>query len=427
MADVSAQQSWEELPLRHFVDANRSICYGIVQPGKQNASGVPIVRVNNFTGTGLELSDAMRVDQEIETNYRRSRLQGGELLVSLVGSLGQTAIAPPELRGWNVARAVGVVPLADEADARWINFVIRSQPAQNFMRSRANTTVQATFNLKDLAELPIPYPPSNLRQPMSELLAALDDKIELNRRMNATLEAQARALFRDWFVEFGPTRAKQADAPAYLAPHLWSLFPSTLNAEGKPEGWETSDIYRVANVIYGAPFASDRFNSDGAGRPLVRIRDLPNHRGGFCTDEIHKKEYLIQPGDIVVGMDGEFRAYLWQGEPSLMNQRVCCFAPKSKRDRGFLWLATEPHLASCEGSAIGTTVIHLGKKDIDRFDAISPGQPILEAFSQLVEPLIDRLVANGQESRTLAQTRDLLLPKLMSGDISVRTLEAALG
>ena len=73
---------------------------------------------------------------------------------------------------------------------------------------------------------------------MSELLSALDDKIELNRRMNETLEASARALFRDWFVDFGPVKAKVANAPATLAPEIWSLFPARLDDEGKPEGWE---------------------------------------------------------------------------------------------------------------------------------------------------------------------------------------------
>jgi type I restriction enzyme S subunit len=102
---------WETRPLKTFVDPDRSICYGIVQPGARVDTGVPILRVNNFTGTGLDISNAMRVTEGIERDYKRSRLRGGELLVTLVGSLGLTAIAPDELKGWNVARAVGVIPL----------------------------------------------------------------------------------------------------------------------------------------------------------------------------------------------------------------------------------------------------------------------------------------------------------------------------
>ena len=156
--------------------------------------------------------------------------------------MGLTAIVPNELRGWNVARAVGVVPLKEATDKRWINFVLRSLQSQEFIQTHANTTVQATFNLRDLARLPIPIPPDNVRLPASELLSALDDKIELNRRMNETLEAMARAIFKDWFVDFGPTRAKAEGRAPYLAPELWDLFPDALDDEGKPAGWYQSNL-----------------------------------------------------------------------------------------------------------------------------------------------------------------------------------------
>ncbi|MGF1475922.1 MAG: restriction endonuclease subunit S [Geminicoccaceae bacterium] len=227
---------WPTKPLSDFVDRSRSICYGIVQPGSPDAEGAPIVRVNNFRNGRIDTTDHLKVSSEIEKKYKRSRLHGGELLVTLVRTMGLSAIVPEELRGWNIARAVGLVPLGEDVDKRWINFVVRSAPAQEFIQNRANTTVQATFNLKDLAQLPIPMPPENVRRASSELLAALDDKIELNRRTNETLEAAAQALFRDWFVDFGPTRAKMEGREPYLAPDLWSHFPDRLDDEEKPAG-----------------------------------------------------------------------------------------------------------------------------------------------------------------------------------------------
>ena len=105
---------------------------------------MPIVRVNNFKDGRVDASGALTIDPEIERKYQRSRLQGGELLLTLVGTMGLSAIVPNELHGWNVARAVGVIPLNENVDKRWLNFVLRSQPSQDFIRTHANTTVQAT-------------------------------------------------------------------------------------------------------------------------------------------------------------------------------------------------------------------------------------------------------------------------------------------
>jgi type I restriction enzyme S subunit len=152
--------------------------------------------------------------------------------------MGLSAIVPDDLQGWNVARAVGVIPLRDGVDKRWINFVLRSAPSQEFILTHANTTVQATFNLKDLARIPIPMPPDEIRIPASRLLSALDDKIELNRRMNGTLEAMARAIFKDWFVDFGPVRAKaEGRPPPGLSPEMAAPFPDALDDDDKPVGW----------------------------------------------------------------------------------------------------------------------------------------------------------------------------------------------
>jgi len=274
------------------------------------------------------------------------------------------------------------------------------------------------------------------RQSVGRVLSALDDKIELNRRMNETLEAMAQAIFRDWFVDFGPVRRKLEGAtdpvaimgglvpdPARAA-ELAGLFPDGFSKDELPVGWTEQSIYSFSSVIYGAPFASKRFNTDKFGRPLVRIRDLPKHGSDLFTDEVHNREYVIQAGDIVVGMDGEFRARVWQGVPSLMNQRVCCFKPKSPYTRAFVYLSIKPILDRLEKSAVGTTVIHLGKGDIDRFTTLDPGEKLILAFGATVEAMLDRLIANGLESRTLAETRDYLLPRLMSGEIRVSDVQS---
>ena len=117
---------------------------------------------------------------------------------------------------------------------------------------------------------------------------------------------------------------------AYLPERVWRLFPDRLveSALGDvPEGWVVRSLDEIANVVYGAPFASKRFSDDRQGVPLIRIRDLPTSNPSVFTDEVHPKGHMIESGDIVVGMDGEFKAYYWLGKRAWLNQRVCHFEP----------------------------------------------------------------------------------------------------
>lgn len=306
------------------------------------------------------------------------------------------------------------------------------------LASHAAGSAQPSLNRNYIASLPLLVPERPEQEDIAAVLSALDDKIELNRRMNETLEALAQAIFKDWFVDFGPVRRKfegATDPVAILgglipdpakAAAIAALFPDSFGEESLPKGWRTESIYNLASVTYGAPFASSRFNSDGRGRPLIRIRDLPNHGSNVFTDEVHKKEFIIEPGTIVVGMDGEFRARIWHGSRSLMNQRVCAFLPIEERDRAFTYFSIIPQLRAHEQSAIGTTVIHLGKKEIDTFSAIQPGRELLGAFSKVAEPMLALNVQNGVQNRTLAETRDYLLPKLMSGEVRIRDVHEAM-
>ena len=186
-------------------------------------------------------------------------------------------------------------------------------------------------------------------------------------------------------------------------------------------------IYEIADVVYGAPFASSQFNTDGIGTPLIRIRDLANENPGIWTSEVHPKRYMVRPGNIVVGMDGEFRAYLWGGTDAWLNQRVCTFVPKPGSSAAFVRNSIIEPLAHVEATETATTVIHLGKGDIDRFSAVVPTPPVLAAFNRICQPCYDRVVACKQEFRTLAAIRDTLLPKLISGELRVTDVERIVG
>ena len=278
----------------------------------------------------------------------------------------------------------------------------------------------------DLELIPVPHPDLNYIKNASSILKALESKIELNQKMNQTLEEIAKAIFKSWFVDFDPVQAKMEGRPTGLPPEIEELFPDELvdSEIGEiPKGWTQESIYQFCSVEYGAPFKSKLFNEDGKGKPLVRIRDLPKGRSGIFTEEIHPKGILIKSGDLVVGMDGEFRCYLWRGTDSWMNQRVCKFVPKENVPSGFVWFALERPLHFIESTEVATTVIHLGKGDIDEFKLIKSSQALLDQFSQLTSPLLERMIVASKEMEVLSELRDTLLPKLISGELRIPDAE----
>ncbi len=161
------------------------------------------------------------------------------------------------------------------------------------------------------------------------------------------------------------------------------------------------------------------FNTERQGIPIVRIRDLKEQQLVTYTTEVHPKGYLLQQGDIVVGMDGEFRPYIWGAEKAWLNQRVCVFSNKRPCGKAFLYCSIKPLLNAIEQTQIATTVIHIGKKDFDSFELFLPSDDVLDDFDSLTSPLIMNIVANRRENEKLANLRNILLPKLMSGEIDV--------
>ena len=191
----------------------------------------------------------------------------------------------------------------------------------------------------------------------------------------------------------------------------------------RPSDWKESDIYSIADIIYGAPFSSNLFNTYGEGLPIIRIRDLKEQAFVTYTTEKHPKGHLIQPGDIVVGMDGEFRPYLWGNTEAWLNQRVCIFCNKRPQGKAFVFFTIKPLLYQVEQKQVATTVIHIGKKDYDSFKFFLPDIDTLDQFDSITTPMINRIVTNCLENRRLVETRDALLPRLMSGELDVSDID----
>lgn len=291
---------------------------------------------------------------------------------------------------------------------------ISPQLRKEAIKSMTGTSGRQRVQTDLFGEVTINLPEVMEQKFIAKILSNLDSKIELNHQMNKTLEAVGQAIFKHWFVDF--------EFPNEEGKPYKSSGGELVDSElGKiPKGWEVKDVYSFADVVYGAPFASNMFNENGEGLPLVRIRDLKTATPQFYTTEKHPKATIIQPGDIIIGMDAEFRPTIWIGEQAYLNQRL--FLAKPNRDcvaKFYVYEALKPHLTFFENSKVGTTVIHLSKTDIESFKFSTPPDNLLNQFKSFIEKIHRKIVVNAQQSLVLLRIRDSLLPKLMSGKIRV--------
>lgn len=384
---------WEYHALAHLVDGERGICYGIVQPGSHSNTGVPTLRVNNIKNGRVDASDVLRVSEDIEVEYTRSRLRGGEVLLTLVGSLGESAVVPESLAGWNVARAVGVIPVHQDIGSRWVELCLRSSTSQHFIRTRATTTVQATLNLRDVAKLPIPVPPKEEREAIALVLGTLDDKIELNRQMNITLEAIVHALFE---------KLKNESAGRKKVDYLAEINSQTLT---KLDDFDLIDYVEISEVSRGNIANTQLFQR---GKEPSRARRKLRHGDTvLSTVRPDRRSYFLclNPASNLIASTGFAVVSPIKAPWSFIHAALT-------QDEVFDYLGQQ-----ADGGAYpAVRPEFIGQLEVPWPSKLST----VEEFHGACAPLYERAEINRRESKTLAALRDTLLPKLLSGELRVR-------
>jgi type I restriction enzyme S subunit len=387
----------------------------------------------------INLGETRHVTPEDYVKWtRRVEPQPGDVVFSYETRLGQAAIIPEGLKCC-LGRRMGLVRIdRSRMLPRFFLYTYIAPHFQEFLRSRTvhGATVDRIL-LTEFPEFPFPCPSLSEQERITSLLGALDDKIELNRRTNETLEAMARALFKDWFVDFGPTRAKQEGRGPYLAPELWSLFPERLDSEGKPEGWKETQLSELTSKI-GSGATPRGGSAVYAQQGVTLVRSQNVYDDGFVWDGLVRIDdaaaqkligVTVEDTDVLINITGASILRCCIVDPAVLparvNQHVAIVRACSGVPPAFVLLhlrdqRTRDYLM---GMNAGASREAITKGHIESVPVLAPGRALLGEFHGLVSPLFNRLFANRAESRTLAQTRDLLLPKLMSGEIRVREAE----
>jgi len=286
------------------------------------------------------------------------------------------------------------------------------------MIAEHNTSAYPSIRPSDIEQLTINLPPLPEQRAIAHILGTLDDKIELNRRMNETLEALAAALFKDWFVDFGPTRAKMEGCEPYLPPDIWELFPGRVmdsKLGDVPEGWTVSELREVVNFSYGKALKAKARNAAG---------EIPvfgsNGQIGW-----HDQALVERPG-IIIGR---------KGNPGTVNLSLTEFFPidttfyvEPKHGYSeylyFLFFALQEQ--DLPSVAADSAVPGLNRNMAYMNKQLRPPMAIVERFNGYVSSMYEHRRHTSTESRRLVNLRDAILPKLISGEIRVCDVETDL-
>ena len=375
-------------------------------------AGIPVVAVQHIGNNRLIHTDMPRVDDQTYQRLIRYRLQSGDIIFGRKGSVERRALIRVDEEGWlQGSDCIRLRLNPSEIDPGFISYVLGTRAFQNWILQHAHGATMPSLNQEILGRVPLPIPPLREQCAITEILGALDDKIELNRHMNRTLESMARAVCRQWFVE---------------------------NEEF--ENWEVQALEQYIQAEKGLSYKGEGL-SKGTGMPMHNLNSV-YEGGGYKYEGIkyytgeYRERHIIRAGDIIVANTEQGFEYLLIGFPAIVPKhfgetgifshhifRVSILpnSPVKTHYLYFLLMSTDVR-EQIIGCTNGTTVNMLSADGLRMPRFRLPPKELIDRFEQFASPIFDKMEILYEESRTLASLRDTLLPKLMRGEVRVKGL-----
>ena len=403
---------------------------GIYKKKEFHGSGVKIVNMGElFANPRLGAIPMRRVNLS-KSEQRRFSVQAGDLIFARRSLVAEGAgrccviLETDELTAFE-SSIIRARPDPTIADSLFLYYYFNSPQGLHSLDTIRRQVAVAGITGTDLSQLPVPLPALPEQRAIANILGTLDDKIELNRRMNQTLEAMARAIFQDWFVDFGPVRAKIEGQDPYLPPELWDLFADDLvdSELGEiPEGWEVRALDDIADYQNGLALQRFRPGDNEERLPAVKIAQLRTGKAdaGEWARATIRPECIIDNGDVIFSWSGSLMVKIWYGGRAALNQHLFKVTSKGY-PRWFYLQRIESHLSDFQSIAADktTTMGHIKREHLSSAKCVVPDQTFLKAVDEILGPLFTKQISVNLCSNALESQRDTLLPKLISGEIEV--------
>lgn len=427
---------WPEVAMGEVCE---EITVGFVGPmaTEYREAGVPFLRSMNVDPFRINRIDLKYISPEFHARIKKSRLRAGDVVIVRTGDPGKAAVVPDWMHDGNCSDLVIARP-GPEVDAEYLCYYVNAV-SHHIVNEHAVGAVQQHFNVGSAKGLKLPLPPVSEQRAIARVLGRLDDKIELNRRMNRTLEDLARGLFRSWFVDFDPvTRNGSAKAPAAPA----GLFPKRLvdSPLGPiPEGWRVGRVAELCTTQYGYTASA---SEDTFGPRMLRVTDMNKEPWIEWTgvprcriDDHLLPRYALKLGDILVSRmaDPGKAAIVEEVRPegAVFASYLIRLATRSIAASYYLfyYLWSNQYLDYVDSVSGGTVQKNMNAQLITAAQMVIAPDEIADEFARMVRPWRARIAANLLEARSLAALRDALLPQLLSGELRLceaeKTVEVA--
>ena len=454
--DDRTRSTIEELISSRAIIAHKDGNYGSNYPRTEEfgSEGVSFLTAKSLRDGFVDIAGAPRLGNERANAFTFGFVQADDVLLSHNATIGRVAVVPRYEERLLVGTSLTYFRLdPQKLLPRYFAVYLAGIDFQNQLAAVMSHSTRNQVPVTAQRKLSVVVPPLLEQRAIAHILGTLDDKIELNRRRNQTLEAMARALFKDWFVDFGPVRAKmegrdgqdglvsgqrhgrRTSGPTepYLPADLWQLFPDRLDDDGKPEGWKVTTLGCVTTEIRRG--ISPSYLESGGVRVLNQkcIRNREINFGLARRHDPSKRKIegrVVMAGDILVNSTGVGTlgrtAQLWRIDESIVvDSHVSVVRPNTDIvSICYLGLNLTGREAEIEMLGEGSTgQTELSRVRLGSLPVLVPPRQVLEQFDADARPLLDAIFANTVESTTLAALRDTLLPKLISGELRIADAE----
>ncbi len=436
MSDLQVDLMTVESALRSgAIVAHKDGNHGSLYPkvGEFGDEGVPFLTAKLLSDGVVDVAGAPRLPDVHADKLRLGFVEVGDVLLSHNATVGRVAIVPPFDGRLLIGTSLTYFRLNRKViNPRYLAAYFSCELFQSQLRAVMSHTTRNQVPITAQRKLNIAVPPIVVQEGIASLLEAFDSRIGLLREVNATLEAIAQALFKSWFVDFDPVRAKfNGLAPAGLDDAMAPLFPDSLEESTfgfVPKGWKVSALDEVATYLNG--LALQKFPpTDDSWLPVIKIAQLRKGDtvGAERAGRNLKPDYIIQNGDVLFSWSGSLEVEVWCGGEGALNQHL--FKVSSKDFPKWFYLHwTRHHLASFRQIAASkaTTMGHIQRAHLSQAKALVPPAALLNAMSAHFDPLLKRGIENELQAQTLQSLRDTLLPRLISGQLRLPEARAEL-
>ena len=393
---------------------------------------------NRFIRSDLDFMKATATEREIQ----RFRLRVGDVVFTKDSErhddIGVPALVRDDVNNLVCGYHLAILrPLRKSILGPYLFYAMQIGNVQNQFRAYANGITRFALRKNDILRVEIPLPSLREQQAIAHILNSLDEKVEASRRMNETLEALAQSIFKDWFVDFGPVRAKQANRRQFLPRHIVSLFPNRLvdSEIGKiPNGWKVGQFVSFFEILSGGTPKTSETRFWNGQIPWVAIADLKSN-GTWLTQTQkliteqgleNSAAKLLPKGTVIVTVRGTVGRVAIAGKEMTTNQS--CFALRALPQISEYWVYLQllAFVEALKSNAHGSVFDAITKKTFKKLLISFPPMELIREFHQIVSNLFERILINDQEIETLSEIRDTLSPKLISGELRIPDAEKLL-